>query len=292
MAHNDLFFGSWQGGFFCLSATGIFSEVSKPARFKNSPLPEDELAVASRLREALDREALSLPHLADRTGIGLSALKHYVRGDAPLSLKSGALICEHLDINPHWLAIGKGEEDHPFSTWKIERAAEADRRSRARLSFHSAIVQSIVHRLDKWGRAHPEIIRRKWGESFKEMVARHSTPKLEAMLSRTVTTMRRRVGADDKAESLRLIFRIAEALQDRVDQQIPIDPMGHSDYLSTMQIGEKIKAKRKKMKMTRVQAAEKWGVPATTLRKWETGERTPRGLALKQLELILRNNNT
>ena len=54
-----------------------------------------------------------------------------------------------------------------------------------------------------------------------------------------------------------------------------------------MDIAQKLKAGREKLGLSQSQAAEKWGVNVRTLQTWEQRKRTPRGLALKQLEAIL-----
>jgi len=49
------------------------------------------------------------------------------------------------------------------------------------------------------------------------------------------------------------------------------------------QLALKLKAARKKQRLSQSQAAQAWGIPLPTLKKWETEQRTPRGLALQLL---------
>lgn len=55
----------------------------------------------------------------------------------------------------------------------------------------------------------------------------------------------------------------------------------------TVSVATDIKAARKAAGLTQKEAAEKWGIPLSTLIKWENNLRQPRGLALRQLDLIL-----
>lgn len=49
-------------------------------------------------------------------------------------------------------------------------------------------------------------------------------------------------------------------------------------------IARKIKEARDKLRLTQSDAAKEWGIPLSTLIKWETDKRTPKGFALKALE--------
>ena len=48
-----------------------------------------------------------------------------------------------------------------------------------------------------------------------------------------------------------------------------------------------IKAARERDGLTRQEAAEKWGVPRGTIRNWEQGIATPKGLALAAIKKFL-----
>ena len=54
-----------------------------------------------------------------------------------------------------------------------------------------------------------------------------------------------------------------------------------------MQIAERIKTARQKLGFSQADAAKKWQLSVRTLQKWEQGDRSPRGLALRELERIL-----
>jgi len=54
------------------------------------------------------------------------------------------------------------------------------------------------------------------------------------------------------------------------------------------EIGRRLKAAREKLNLSQDDAAQAWEISASTLRKWEQGQREPRGLALRALETILR----
>lgn len=71
------------------------------------------------------------------------------------------------------------------------------------------------------------------------------------------------------------------------EKQKKLDPTKSMTYFSCVELKEKLKAKRAELGLTQVQAAKEWGIPAMTLSQWEQGRRTPRGLALRQLEQIL-----
>ena len=51
-----------------------------------------------------------------------------------------------------------------------------------------------------------------------------------------------------------------------------------------------VAALRKRLKMTRVQFARRFGFPVETVRHWERGDRKPRRAALVLLNLIARNS--
>jgi len=48
-----------------------------------------------------------------------------------------------------------------------------------------------------------------------------------------------------------------------------------------------VKSKRKRENLTQVQASEAWGIPISTLTKWEQGICTPRGFALAAIKQLL-----
>lgn len=48
-------------------------------------------------------------------------------------------------------------------------------------------------------------------------------------------------------------------------------------------LAHKLKAARERLGLSQSQAALEWGIPLTTLKKWETDRRTPRGIALRLL---------
>ena len=56
---------------------------------------------------------------------------------------------------------------------------------------------------------------------------------------------------------------------------------------SAVELSTEIREARHKLGLTQEAAARKWGIPLATLRKYEQGQRRPRGLAMKMLRQIL-----
>ena len=54
-----------------------------------------------------------------------------------------------------------------------------------------------------------------------------------------------------------------------------------------MELSKQIKEARAKLGISQTQASERWGVPLPTLKAYEQGKRTPRGLAMTKLREIL-----
>ena len=52
-------------------------------------------------------------------------------------------------------------------------------------------------------------------------------------------------------------------------------------------LSERIKAARKALGLSRVKAAKTWSISAPTIRAWEERKRTPSGLYLTRITLIL-----
>lgn len=57
--------------------------------------------------------------------------------------------------------------------------------------------------------------------------------------------------------------------------------------MMSKELADKLKAARKKLGLTQQEAAQQWGIPASTMIKWEQDESTPRGYALQQLNQML-----
>ena len=53
-------------------------------------------------------------------------------------------------------------------------------------------------------------------------------------------------------------------------------------------LGGRIKAARARHGLSQSQAANQWGIVLRTLQDWEQGNRTPKGLALRMLEKIIK----
>jgi len=56
-----------------------------------------------------------------------------------------------------------------------------------------------------------------------------------------------------------------------------------------MDIADELKRTRAKLGLSQSQAARVWGLNVRTLQNWEQGSRSPKGLALAQLQTILAN---
>lgn len=57
--------------------------------------------------------------------------------------------------------------------------------------------------------------------------------------------------------------------------------------LMSMEVAMRIRQARGKLGLSQAQAAEQWGIPKSTLIKWERGDRTPRGLSRRALDQLL-----
>ncbi|RYY52276.1 MAG: XRE family transcriptional regulator [Chitinophagaceae bacterium] len=55
----------------------------------------------------------------------------------------------------------------------------------------------------------------------------------------------------------------------------------------SQELRARLKAARKKLEFTQVQAAQAWGVPVNTLICWENDQRTPAAFSLKMLNSML-----
>ncbi len=53
------------------------------------------------------------------------------------------------------------------------------------------------------------------------------------------------------------------------------------------ELRRKLKAARAKLGLSQAQAAKEWGVPHSTLIKWEQDQQTPQGLSLKLINEML-----
>ncbi len=61
----------------------------------------------------------------------------------------------------------------------------------------------------------------------------------------------------------------------------------YASPLFTVSVATDIKTARERAGLTQEQASAQWDIPIQTLRHWEQGRHQPRGLAKRQLDLIL-----
>lgn len=253
---------------------------------KHSKLPLGEIAVAKRLREIREHYKFSMGELAAECEITKSSMAHYEYGRAPLPLDAGNRICERLDICQNWLARGEAPP-RPFLYLSASAADLEKQASTQKLTFFLAYTELLKQPLADAVedlRSHP-----KRAESALDTIfTRSSISRLEWHLAKFVSAVRRTSDMREKCVSLLLVVQTANALRQRCQRQLRVDITPSLRDVSAMEISERLQKTRKKHGLTQKEASEKWGVSLKTLQNWEQGERKPRGLALKQLEMILR----
>lgn len=257
--------------------------VSQLARLLRSKLPPAEIAVAERLRAVREQGRFSLAELAVECGFPKSSLANYEYGIAPLPFGIGNRISERLDLNQRWLATGDPPV-RPFldlSAFSVDLATEA---AAEKLTFFEAYTGPLKPFLESALSGQPPQ-QRSAAEEVDRWVRRASNARLESFLCDQCSALRR---SAEKLHFLPTIRSVLMELEHRYYRQKAVDAVPTLSELSALEIGKRLKATRKKLGLTFEQAAKKWGVSNKTLQSWEYGKRKPRGLALKQLEAILR----
>ncbi len=263
-------------------SVGKLFRVADRQQWSRSKLPPGERAVAVRLRQAREAASLSLAELAAESGTTKSSLKNWEYGVAPLPLAAGNRICQRLNIYQRWLATGISPRE-PYADFSQFLAIVGSSRGIGRLTFFQAYSGPMD--------AADLPISVALGELPKvelRMVSRASISHLEAMLGAAIASLRSESNECGKRDSLRAIEGISAEIKRRLDAKNTLDVTAPLTQLSAMQISERLKNKRTELGLTRAKAAKAWGVSEGTLQNWEQGRRKPRGLALRQLEQILR----
>lgn len=258
-------------------------------RLEQSKLPPEEREVARRLREARRRGRFSLAELAAACELTKSALQHYEDGDAPLTFPAAQVICRFLDTSQAWLATG-GENDRPFidlSALDVDAALLEIANPQTLFEAATGVLRSAF---EEWLASNPMELLTAYATTPGPLplLANLLTPRLELLLAETAGHLLENEDAVLRRGFLGLLRDVLAELQSREGRKISVDGIIHYGQLSPMQIATKLKKARKALGMTAEQAAAHWDIPVSTLRKWEGKFTKPRGLALRQLETILR----
>ena len=83
-----------------------YTRVPKPLKI-NSPLPQREMEICQRFREARLELRWKQPDLADELRVPRSRLANYEYAKAPVKFLLGYTFCKLLNISLRWLATGK-----------------------------------------------------------------------------------------------------------------------------------------------------------------------------------------
>lgn len=84
-------------------SSNLFQIAVVPSR---KPLPEHELAICNRLKEALVARAFPRTVCARTAGLNVETLRNYESGRTALPALAGVAVCDSLKINKRWLAFG------------------------------------------------------------------------------------------------------------------------------------------------------------------------------------------
>jgi DNA-binding transcriptional regulator YiaG len=268
---------------------GTLAPVPKPLTFARSKLSPDELAVAARLREARKADRFTIRELAAECSINPSALKHYEQGAAPLPFGVGEQICERLNLNQRWLATG----ERPRFPFVFSGQRNTTPPAKGRHTFFEAYTGWLREPMERWyERARAEEGRIRTAASVILPGARQLSSVPDEALQREFLQFLNSFfngSSSAREDILPTLRRYLSEYERRLKAEKEVDRTDAVRQLPPMQIGELVKAKRAELGLTQTQAAARWEIPIRALQTWEQGVRTPRGLALRQLELILQN---
>ncbi len=264
--------------------------VSASSAHSRSKLSTDYLAISLRLRSRREVERYSLAALADQSGVTKSALRSYELGVAPLPFGVGNRVCEVLRLNQYWLAHGHGSESPWLDFSVFDGGKELLERAES-MSFLDAISGVLEPLISDWRATNPaELVSKKKADRDQTAaLKRMSDKRLELFLRETVTEF---CNAErlHKGEYLKLLRTVLFELEERNSPKNALTESAPSGHCSAMQIADLVKNARTQLGLSREAAAQRWNIPLGTLRKYESGERKPRGLALRQLETILHSS--
>lgn len=263
-----------------------------PRALGRSKLPEDERALARRLRSVRVQDGFSIRELAARSGVSAVSIQAYEEGRARLPFKAGSAICHSLDVSQSWLATGDGDQrpfmhlsglsDDPLIFKKVERQR-----------FSEAFLQTLRDAVAEWRAAHPiekqiaESIKGGAAPAFRKMSRKH----LEAQLASFVSELRATTETALRAGRIEQIKTAVAELEKREPPKKVVDEIPRIADMTPMEISEAITRAVDCLGVSQAEAAKRWGVSRKTLENWIQGRNKPRGLALVKLTEILRGLN-
>lgn len=231
--------------------------------------------------------------LCQATGITRNQLLNYELGRAVLPLSAALAICQRLNLNVRWLGTGR-EPRVPFIPWPEAGIdpARIDEAAAAGMDFLSAYRQWMAAEFEEWARhetpdrAVARVMAGAPGEAFHRM----STAALQAFIADQARELRR-ASAAQKPGRISLLRDALAELEEQLGQKKSLALTIQSGYIDPVQIAEKLKKIRARLGLTQKDAAQRWGVPISTLRKWEQGVSAPSQFAQNALQTILRNES-
>ena len=108
---------------------------------------------SERLKHALTSAGLSTQQFADRLGVSYHAVRKVLHGESKgFSAENHSKACAILQINPDWLALGKGDQqrhsaphkaEEPHAPYNINPTPTPDQPASAQLSQAIALLQNL-----------------------------------------------------------------------------------------------------------------------------------------------------
>lgn len=261
-----------------------------------------------RMRQRRLLLRFSQSELAGDLGLNRSAMANYENGRLALPFNIGLALCRRLRLNPAFIVFGEPPES-PYIELAELGLVESEVIAKAgRSSFPEAFEVFLRRPLADFFARHTldELVLREIRSGHESGVINASMAELERMLSE-ISEGAETWSASQKVAHLQVIAALANELARRLSMSAgkrgrsrgknrdgavaaknSVDDGTQWVLAGAVKIAKQLRQTRERLGLSQSRAAEQWKVPLSTLKKWEQGTRTPRGLGLRQLETILR----